>query len=793
MRKNVEQSGERAARGERSRPAWLNAAVAGLPVLACFLGGATEKWSEGIVVALLGLLLIFDPPRRSLGTLLNGVVIALAGLAALAFLPAHWFFQPAWRTALVDDFGIQLPETLSPQPWLTLGCSMSFLAGVGWFYYICTTEVEMREVRFQVRIFAGGIVLLAATCMLFYAQHTALPFWHNQRGFGPFPNRNQTGDLFGLTAVMLLASGQEHFRRGRIRWILSALGFGIMVAALILNFSRAGILILLGGSAIWLTVMAFREASPARIAIGLSTVLILLTTLLIFGGQTLERFHLRTAGADGISTDFRWLIFRDAWRLICASPWCGIGLGNFEPIFAISRVVSSSDSRSLHPESDWLWLWTELGWPAILLTLIGMAIVIRQVFPLREGTNQRIRLAALIAAIIFALHGLIDVSAHRVGTAFAGVFLVGLALHRPFQFRSSRSIPIIFRFVGLILLTTGLVWVLAVRYKLPLPGSLGVDNMREAATVANRSRSFDETVVDATRALEWAPLDWQLYFLRALGKVSAKKPVASAVDDFRRARFLEPNAYEVAFEEGKFWLTRRPVLAITAWREALRRAGSRQAEIYGDMFFNASNSNAAFISALTDLAANQPALVIAGLTRAPMEQFTLALKAFLEHDPDLQAFTPEEKARVLTLWAERGDLDELVRAVEKHPDWRSSAWEGLVKYYAGKKDFRAAVELTRKFAAPPALPQIADDSSSVEQLQQDLYASPDNYAVGFALCREQMRQGKIDDALVTVRHFTGQPDCPAYFHFLEAECWTAKKNWERAWSAWLAFRSARAK
>ena len=56
----------------------------------------------------------------------------------------------------------------------------------------------------------------------------------------------------------------------------SALGFFILVAALILNFSRAGILILVGGCAIWLAVMAFRQKSAARIAIGVSLVLILL-------------------------------------------------------------------------------------------------------------------------------------------------------------------------------------------------------------------------------------------------------------------------------------------------------------------------------------------------------------------------------------------------------------------------------------------------------------------------------------------------------------------------------------
>jgi hypothetical protein len=53
-----------------------------------------------------------------------------------------------------------------------------------------------------------------------------------------------------------------------------------------------------------------------------------------------------------------------------------------------------------------------------------------------------------------------------------------------------------------------------------------------------------------------------------------------------------------------------------------------------------------------------------------------------------------------------------------------------------------------------------------------------------------MNQEKIDEALVTVRHFTDLPGCPRYFHFLESEAWAAKKDWERAWKARQKFESA---
>ncbi len=182
-----------------------NAAFALLPVLACFLGGATEKWAEGIVVAFLGLFLLVRPPRSSLGVATNIVFLALIALAALAFSPAHYFFPSTWRAAVINDFGISLPITLTAQPWITASCLVSFIAGLNWLYLISTQELDLRSVRFQLRLFATGIVLLAAISILFYLAHLAPPFWFNQRGFGPFPNRNQTGDLFGITTIVIRA------------------------------------------------------------------------------------------------------------------------------------------------------------------------------------------------------------------------------------------------------------------------------------------------------------------------------------------------------------------------------------------------------------------------------------------------------------------------------------------------------------------------------------------------------------------------------------------------------------
>ena len=255
---------------------WIaDATVALLPVLACFLGGSTQKWEEGIVITVLAICLLVRPPRFSLGALTNLVLLALFILAAVAFFPGRWFFQPEWRAALVNDFGIQLPSTLTPQPWITLGYLVSFAAGLSWLYVVSTQDLELREVRFQLRLFTSGIALLAAICIALYLARTTLAFWHNDQNFGPFPNRNQTGALFALAAIVILACAQDDLRKRRKRWIVWILALVLIGAAIILNFSRSGVAILMAGSAFWLGTQAFRQRSPWRLALGISLSLLL--------------------------------------------------------------------------------------------------------------------------------------------------------------------------------------------------------------------------------------------------------------------------------------------------------------------------------------------------------------------------------------------------------------------------------------------------------------------------------------------------------------------------------------
>jgi tetratricopeptide (TPR) repeat protein len=423
--------------------------------------------------------------------------------------------------------------------------------------------------------------------------------------------------------------------------------------------------------------------------------------------------------------------------------------------------------------------------------LLGALFVLRRVLPLQEGTNQRFRLAVLIAALMFAAHGLVDVSGHRVGTSYTGLFLLGLALYRPLQLKQSVSISILFRILGVALLVVGSGWALSGRMKQLVPGGAGVAAAKRMATPAYQARDFAETVALTSHALKWAPLDWELYFRRALAEVGQNKP-ADALSDFRRARFLEPVAFELPRDEGMAWLSSQPGLAATAWRDALRKAGRHRPEVFASMLTAASLQSPEVGKTLEEFGLNEPDLALAYLGRLAGPALRDGITKLLARDPNLTTLTDPQKLAFFDIWSNRGDLDDLAKGVQAHPEWMRYAWFGMAKHNASKYDFHAAYEVTQRFGDAVAMPR-ASSAGSLEQLQNQYKANPDNITVGFALYQAQIEAGRLDDALNTIRHFSERSTSPPYFRYLEAQSWAAKGNWDRAWVAWLAYHDATAK
>jgi O-antigen ligase len=343
--------------------------LVGLTLLAPTLGGATSLWAQAIVVLAGAAVILAYPPTASVPGPLAVALVALLALGAVGFLPASWMAMPSWRQALTKDYELSLPATLSAQPWATAENLCLLFAGVVWASYLCTRQWQMRRGTL-LAIYCGGLLALVVVDLVFEFTGVRSALWQPRLGtFGFFPNRNQTGNLIALGSFTMLALAFQAFDKRAKLGLPWAAGYVICLFALVITGSRAGVAIFFLGS-LWLVLwITWRSRRKRKFGLGLAAVLSLLAGFLVFGGSTLERFIGRPDRPAELSADYRLRIQPDALKLLKEASWHGIGLGNFEPVFAQHRVASMDDNRAIHPESDWLWLGIELGGlaPGLLL------------------------------------------------------------------------------------------------------------------------------------------------------------------------------------------------------------------------------------------------------------------------------------------------------------------------------------------------------------------------------------------------------------------------------------------
>ena len=358
----------------------------GVIVAAIFMGGATQRMPQAIVLAAIGVLFVVAPPPSWPDRKWTLAVTALLALAAAGALPASWFHAAPWRSA-VSDAGIALPATLSPQPRLTLEAWLLLAAGIAWAGWLFASPWDAASRRLAARCLTCGFALLAVFVLAQWWSGWRPPGWLSAENHGPFPNRNHTAHVLALGGVLAVGCAADAMRRGVMRalpWLLAAC---VILAALAATHSRGGVVMFFTALALWNVSVAWTRRSWKILLLGLSALCVAASAVLVFGGPIAGRF----AGGDGSAVGFRFKIWKDTLALMDASPWCGAGLGNFRALFPFYRTASVIQSSVIHPESDWLWLAAEAGWLAVALALTAVAFAVRGAFPLVRGTQWRLR------------------------------------------------------------------------------------------------------------------------------------------------------------------------------------------------------------------------------------------------------------------------------------------------------------------------------------------------------------------------------------------------------------------
>jgi hypothetical protein len=784
---------------------WVRTGIVLVTLLAIALGGSVYLPAQALLAALAGLFLLLAPPRGPL----PWVPLILAGLlvliALLAFLPAGSMEATPWRKYLVTECHLPLPadvdrtggrapylfpldDTRSPQPWLTLqGCGLLVL-GLSWGLYLLALPWEREDRIRATETLVFGVAFLALTAALAFLLRFHVPGWTQEENRGWFPNRNQTADVLALCGIVNYALIFDRFRKGkRVAYLLLA-ALVPLVTLLVISLSRAGIVLFFGGLAayhLWPRGGTGRRrgASLKWVALSVALGLILLALFLTWGGDTLKRFEVQGASAADL-TDFRAAIQRDAFWFSLRAPWAGTGLGNFQPLFSFSRTASINSSTAIHPESDWLWLACEMGWPAVAVVVAGYGWWLRRALPLENKAGESMRRALIVALLVFAVHGLVDVSGHRLGSLFVALLLAGMALPVRAGEQPSPFTPLLFRGLGAALLLIAGWWGGSLP-GWPVPPTTGT-LARLQATLASPALAPADAVKITTDALRIAPLDWTLYFRRGAAEVAQGDRIDAAQADFAAARALNPYWYALSLEEGQTWINaNEPDLASDAWSDGLRRAGPMALAAYREMI-GRSPEHSIMRQDLAALAFDRTDFLLALLPTSDANEAQALLNHLLEADPGLHNFTPTQRAQLFDAWWAKGDEVQMMEIVRDHPEWDAQTWTYQARFAARENDFHAADDLATHWVRRPAIPQLATHRP-LGDLAADFKNDPASLPAGLELFFTQVDAGETDDALVTLNALEQMPHHPAYLPYLAAELNENKGDWAAAWNAWQTY------
>jgi O-antigen ligase/tetratricopeptide (TPR) repeat protein len=788
-RKTLRKAGRRSGlKGTSFMDYWIPAAAAGAAIAACMVNGGSAL-ALAIISLFTGAGLLIAPPRRALPRALSLCLLMAVAATTLAFLPSSLLGPlPEWRRHLIDDWGFNLPATLTSQPWLTLGGVFTLVMSGAWFCLLAGRGMGESSRRAALRTLTLGIYLIAALSLaqklnwLNLGWPLDLP--HSGLDLGPFANRNHFSGLCAIGCVLGAGMAHDAYRRKSPLTLLFGVGLLLPFAGIVINTSRAGLLLFFVGLTLWLTTASIRRGIFRKIALTFSLILSAAAVLLIFGGGSGARLVEQGLGFDQLGG--RNLIYGETFRLISESPWVGFGLGNFDPLFSLQHQIPITTARIIHPESDWLWWWSEAGLLSVLPVGFALTWIVRrgltnsttQKHRRHHRLDQRLRSVAMIGLLLAALHGLFDVPLHGIGFAAVTLLLAACAIPRHHLARSlGMMAKLSFRLGGIILLGLGGAHLLSARSTPVLSDRTALKAHHQNIQNLTATGRHQEAMQTIDRALTLAPLDWSLYFQRGLLRLQLRQAAGAALEDFNRSRVLEPNNTQLRLEEGRLWLVHQPALAIIPWRELMQH--TRDAGIYTHILGLARPHPD--LTASLRLLATTPALkTVYAIHATTPEQWPSALQDLLALDPGLAQINPELRLQLLSTWQARGDRAALVTALEANAPWREQGWSLLAEEYALRSDFEKAWNLqkTHVFSVAPAA---AHTDQNIEQLERNHLFNPTDARQGVELYFAQRRLGRLTEARRTLDRLLTLPNPPDFLQQELASLYAEQRDFRLAY------------
>ena len=239
---------------------------------------------------------------------------------------------------------------------------------------------------------------------------------------GPYgsPNNLALYVAHALPILLAVAAFGEERRKRAPAGLLSL----VLAAALLLTFSKGGLLLGLPAAVLFMGLVAggrWRWIALGAAAIGLLALVPLFST---------ERF----AGLfdlQGGTSFLRLQLWQGTWNMIKDHPWQGVGLDNFLYAYRTRYVLPAAwqEINLSHPHNVVLDFWTRLGLPGLVVGVWLFVAAFRSGWHSLgrlEGNRWAIVLGLLASLVATLAHGLIDNSLFLVDLMLLFMLTLGL-------------------------------------------------------------------------------------------------------------------------------------------------------------------------------------------------------------------------------------------------------------------------------------------------------------------------------------------------------------------------------
>jgi len=377
------------------------------------LGGATLGPSELLVAALAATWTVQVMASRRLPTLCSGPWIAYLvylGVLALGAMRAPSFAAAAKELLKWAEFGIVFAYVASHGEtrtlyWMVLAL---LLAGIA--------EGLLGIYQFLFQVGPPGFVLMRR----FMRAHGTF--------LQPNPFAGYTGLLLPTAYGLVLtawrgdALGEDAgIWRRRILWGTAIIATGVLLAALIMSWSRGALLGMLAGGAL-VTLALGKRAGPAILTVILIALLVVPNPLALLPAGLAQRLTGITeyvgvgdlsqveVNDDNFAVIERTAHWVAAWRMFAEHPWLGVGTGQYATEY--SRVALPRWHEPLgHAHNYYLNILAEnglLGLVAYLAMMIAMVTAAWQSASRAPGWRRGLALGTLGMLGYLLTHSLVD-------------------------------------------------------------------------------------------------------------------------------------------------------------------------------------------------------------------------------------------------------------------------------------------------------------------------------------------------------------------------------------------------